>query len=102
MIGSLILIGSFIEPIKSAPPPESRRVQSLLYIRLHSDQPAWGPPRVKVRGGGGNKGSWTERQIGMLLSYLLCINKVNCHKMRHIITTMQLLSYIHLNHSKKF
>ena len=27
---------------------------------------SWGPPRVKVRGGG--KGSWTERQIGMLLT----------------------------------
>ena len=30
---------------------------------------AWGPPRVKVRGGG--KESWTERQIGMLLSYFV-------------------------------
>ena len=39
---------------------------------------AWGPPRVKVRGGG--KGSWTERQIGMLpVVTLLCINKVKCH-----------------------
>ena len=38
----------------------------------------WGPPRVKVRGGG--KGSWTERQIGMLpVVTLLCINKVKCH-----------------------
>ena len=42
---------------------------------------SWGPPRVKVRGG---KGSWTERQIGMLLSYFVqstSINKVKCHKM---------------------
>ena len=39
---------------------------------------AWGPPRVKVRGGG--KGSWTESQIGMLpVVTLLCINKVKCH-----------------------
>ena len=38
----------------------------------------WGPPRVKVRGGG--KGSWTESQIGMLpVVTLLCINKVKCH-----------------------
>ena len=38
---------------------------------------AWGPPRVKVKGG---KGSWTERQIGMLpVVTLLCINKVKCH-----------------------
>ena len=38
----------------------------------------WGPPRVKVRGGG--KGSWTDRQIGMLpVVTLLCINKVKCH-----------------------
>ena len=31
----------------------------------------WGPPRVNV--GGGDKGSWTERQIGMLLSYFVLI-----------------------------
>ena len=30
--------------------------------------------------GGGGKGSWTERQIGMLpVVTLLCINKVKCH-----------------------
>ena len=38
---------------------------------------SWGPPRVKVRGGG--KGSWTEPKIGMLpVVTLLCINKVKC------------------------
>ena len=33
---------------------------------------SWGPPRVKVRGGG-NKESWTKRQIEMLLSYFVLI-----------------------------
>ena len=32
---------------------------------------SWGPPRVKVRVGG--KGSRTEGQIGMLLSYFVLI-----------------------------
>ena len=55
---------------------------------------AWGPPGVKVRGGG--KGSWTLRQIGMLpVVTLLFINKVKCHiNNAYLFTTMQLLSYI--------
>ena len=47
-------------------------------VILSNGNNSWGPPRVKVRGGG--KGSWTERQIGMLpVVTLLCINKVKCH-----------------------
>ena len=34
MIGSLILIGSFIDPIKFVPPPESRRVPKLFSSAL--------------------------------------------------------------------
>ena len=41
-------------------------ISDLDYVGIES----WGPPRVKVRGG---KGSWTEHQIGMLLSYFVLI-----------------------------
>ena len=47
----------------------------------------WGPPRVKV---GGGKGSWSGRQIGMLLSYIVLI-KLRV-KNAHLITTMHYLS----------
>ena len=60
---------------------------------------AWGPPRVKVRGG--NKGSWTERQIGILLSYfvLIKLSVIKC-LFNYDNAIIINLSYIHLNHSK--
>ena len=55
---------------------------------------AWGPPRIKVWGGGG-KGSWTERQIGMVLSYfvLIKLSVIKC-LFNYDHAMMQLLSYI--------
>ena len=56
---------------------------------------------------GGGKGSWTERQIGMLLSYfvLIKLSVIQClfnyDNAKIIIYEMQ-LKFINLNHSKKF
>ena len=66
---------------------------------------AWGPPRVKV--GGGGKGSWTERQIEMLLSYfvLIKLSVIKClfnyDNAILIIYKMQ-VKFINLNYSKIF
>ena len=49
-------------------------MRALFQIAIHSRytssklDTAWGPPRAKV---GGGRESWTERQIGMLLSYFV-------------------------------
>ena len=47
----------------------SRKISETLVQEYLST--SWGPPRVKV--GGGGKGSWTGRQIGMLMSYFVLI-----------------------------
>ena len=53
--------------------------------------------------GGGNKGSWTERQIGMLLSYFVLI-KLSVIKCLFNYDNAIIIIYknLHLNHSKIF
>ena len=67
----------------------TRSTQHAARINFNSYFHAWGPPRVKVRHG---KVSWTERQIGMLLSYFVLI-KLSVIKMP-IYYEMHLISYI--------
>ena len=40
------------------------------YCSVSLTPTSWGPPQIKV---GGGKGSWTGRQIGMLISYFVLI-----------------------------
>ena len=58
---------------------------------------SWGPPGVKVREG--CKGSWTERQIGMLLNYFVLV-KLSVLQCLFNYTTMHY--YHNLNHTKFF
>ena len=58
------------------------RTVRVIYIALYITYTStlcllWGPPRVKLEG---VKGSWNERQIGMLLSYfvLIKLNVIKC------------------------
>ena len=79
----------------------------LIYRKVlaYSGANSWGPPRVKVRGGG--KESWTERQIGMLLSYfvLIKLRVIQClfnYDNAIIIIYKMQVKFINLYHTKIF